>query len=59
VVTLVPRVVDCNGPANERDLLDAERSQMPIFYGPLQCAPRPEPQLPDAITNPRRICRPR
>jgi type II secretory pathway component GspD/PulD (secretin) len=55
IVTLVPRVVDSGGTVHERDVLDAERSQLPIFHGSLQPVPRPEPVLPDAVYNPRRI----
>jgi len=56
VITLVPRI--CHSPQgiSERDLVDAERSQTPLFMGPLHRFPRPwEPELPDAINNPERL----
>jgi type II secretory pathway component GspD/PulD (secretin) len=55
VVTLVPHIVGPEGPESVRDICDAERSQMPLFQGPLERMPRPEPMLPDPIYNPRCI----
>ena len=53
VITLVPRILYSSESVSEREIVDAERSQSRLFYGPLNRAPRPwEPQLPDAIYNP-------
>jgi type II secretory pathway component GspD/PulD (secretin) len=54
VITLVPQVLDCDQVRSERDIIDAERSQMRIFEGPLNRLPRPwEPILPDPLRNPQ------
>jgi type II secretory pathway component GspD/PulD (secretin) len=54
VITLVPRILDCECIRDERDIIDAERSQTPIFEGPLNRLPRPwEPMMPDPIRNPQ------
>jgi type II secretory pathway component GspD/PulD (secretin) len=53
VITLVPRIMYSSERVSARDLIDAERSQSPLFYGPLNRATRPwEPQLPDAVNDP-------
>jgi type II secretory pathway component GspD/PulD (secretin) len=60
VVTLVPHVVECGGLLDERNIVDAERSQAPLFQGPLNQYPRPwEAVMPDAIHNPKTLCIPR
>jgi type II secretory pathway component GspD/PulD (secretin) len=54
VITLVPQVLDCSHIGSERDIIDAERSQSPLFEGPLNRLPRPwEPMMPDPIRNPQ------
>lgn len=53
VITLVPRICRHASGVTERDIIDAERSQTPLFHGPLHRNARPwEPTLPDAIRNP-------
>ncbi len=44
---LVPKVVPCGTCADPDAMIDAERSQTPLFHGPLHENPRPwEPKLP-------------
>lgn len=57
VITLIPRIRYAEG-FSERELMDAERSQTPLFHGPLEPVYRPwEAQLPDAVKNPATLPR--
>ena len=56
VITIVPRICVSGTGTSHRDAIDAERSQTPLFTGPLHRLQRPwEPNFPDAIHNPRRL----
>lgn len=58
IIALVPRVVQCACPPVEDVELD--RATTRLLQGPLKPMPRPwEPELPDAVTKPRRIHLPR
>ena len=57
VVALVPHIVDCDGCACHEDVMCLERCRTPLFEGPLQCVPRSEPRLRDALENPIRLRR--
>ncbi|MEQ9406123.1 MAG: hypothetical protein RIK87_00290 [Fuerstiella sp.] len=54
IIALVPHIVDCHCPLDVDSQL--QRATTPLLHGPLQRMPRPwEPELPDPVTEPRRI----
>jgi type II secretory pathway component GspD/PulD (secretin) len=59
LITLVPRVCS-HSPTycDEREAVEAERCQTPLFHGPLERFPRPwEPVLPGTAKDPERMFR--
>ncbi len=57
IITLVPRIVPYGDEYRCIDQDQFYRATMPLLEGPLCPVPRPEPDLFDAIDNPRRIRR--
>lgn len=56
VIVLVPRIAPYRPDQQITQNIDVIRTNTPLFQNGLQPAPRPyEPQLPDAIYNPRRL----
>ncbi len=54
IIALVPHIVQCSLPLNMN--FEFEQATTPLLHGSLEKMPRPwEPQLPDAVSNPRRI----
>ncbi len=54
IVVLVPRIVECPCPTNDRQNVQLDRVQTPIFHGELQREYRPwEPELPEVHYRPR------
>jgi len=57
IITLVPRIVPYGDEYRCIDQDQFYRATLPLLEGPLCPVPRPEPDLFDAIDNPRRIRR--
>ena len=54
IVVLVPRIVECPCPIDDRQKVQLDRVQTPIFHGALQREYRPwEPELPEVHYRPR------
>lgn len=54
IVVLVPRIVECPCPTDDRQKVQLDRVQTPIFHGALQREYRPwEPELPEIHYRPR------
>ncbi|MBL8811932.1 MAG: secretin and TonB N-terminal domain-containing protein [Planctomycetaceae bacterium] len=54
IVVLVPRIVECPCPTSDREKVQLDRTQTPIFHGALQREYRPwEPELPEVHFRPR------
>jgi type II secretory pathway component GspD/PulD (secretin) len=52
VVALLPRIVPLGNCATPSEMLELQRVASPLLTPTLQSAPRPEPELKDAINNP-------
>ncbi len=55
VIALVPRIVPYGPDYEPHDHSQFDRATTRLFNGPLIRNPRPEPVLPDAMRNPRRL----
>jgi hypothetical protein len=57
IIALVPRVLPCPQPPTPREAIEFERATMPLLDGQLRRMDRTpwEPQLPDAMRDPRTI----
>lgn len=54
IVVLVPRIVECPCPTSDREKVQLDRVETPIFRGALQREYRPwEPELPEVHFRPR------
>ncbi|MCA8989733.1 MAG: hypothetical protein KDA78_18945, partial [Planctomycetaceae bacterium] len=53
IIALVPRILPYDPAYRCYEESNYQRATSPLLYGPLISAPRPEPQLFDAINNPR------
>ena len=52
IIVLVPHVLPYDPIHSERNHEEVQRATTPLFHGPLNRVPRPEPRMPDSLENP-------